>query len=178
MYNRIIIIALTVFGLIAGIAYFSTKQPEVKEVTQQSGLQNGMKAPTFEAVTLDGDVTNLDLYNREIKILTFWTTWCENCKEEFAAFNALKEKYGERIEIIAVNWTQMERNKEAVKPFVEENKLNFPVLLDQESDISSLYEIQALPTSYVIMNDGTIKEKVLAARTYDQWVKIIETHLN
>ena len=46
-----------------------------------------------------------------------------------------------------------------MKSFLDKLDINYPVLLDPAGDVRSAYEIEALPTSYLIGRDGKISRK-------------------
>jgi peroxiredoxin len=46
-----------------------------------------------------------------------------------------------------------------VSPFVEENGLTFPILLDEARQVARLYMVQGIPTSFLIGRDGVILDR-------------------
>jgi hypothetical protein len=49
----------------------------------------------------------------------------------------------------------------AVMPFVTDQGLTFPILLDEGGDMANAYELRSLPSSYFIRRDGVIHEVVI-----------------
>jgi cytochrome c biogenesis protein CcmG/thiol:disulfide interchange protein DsbE len=45
--------------------------------------------------------------------------------------------------------------------FVNENHLSFPILMDESGEITRLYRVQSLPSSFFIGPDGIIREVVI-----------------
>lgn len=62
--------------------------------------------------------------------------------------------------ILAVNATNQDQLSNAVN-FAAEMGLNFPILFDHQGQISKLYQVQALPTSFFIDAQGVIQEVVV-----------------
>jgi len=55
-----------------------------------------------------------------------------------------------------------------VKPFINNNKYNFKVLLDSDQSVASKYGISAIPASYFIDKNGSIVSKNLGAINLEQ----------
>ncbi len=70
------------------------------------GIQPGEIAPDFELETLDGEVVKLSELKGEKVILNFWATWCPPCKEEMPEMQEFYDKYGDDINVIAVNFKE------------------------------------------------------------------------
>ena len=48
-----------------------------------------------------------------------------------------------------------------VMPFVTEQGLTFPIVLDEAGDMAQAYQLRSLPSSFFINRDGTINEVVI-----------------
>jgi peroxiredoxin len=62
--------------------------------------------------------------------------------------------------VLAVNMTYQD-NQVDIMPFVEEQGLTFPILLDETSEMASAYQLKSLPSSYFIDREGIISEVVI-----------------
>jgi hypothetical protein len=62
--------------------------------------------------------------------------------------------------VLAVNMTYQD-DPLAVMPFVNEQKLTFPILLDETGAMANAYQLRSLPSSYFIRRDGIINEGVI-----------------
>lgn len=62
--------------------------------------------------------------------------------------------------ILAVNATSQDQMTSALE-FAAEMGLTFPLLFDQSGEVSRLYQVQALPTSFFIDSQGIIQEVVV-----------------
>ncbi|MBE9524696.1 MAG: redoxin domain-containing protein, partial [Chloroflexi bacterium] len=49
----------------------------------------------------------------------------------------------------------------AVEAFISEHGLTFPILLDTQGDVSKLYQLRSLPTSFFVDPDGIIQEVII-----------------
>jgi peroxiredoxin len=52
-------------------------------------------------------------------------------------------------------------NFERVIPFITEQGLTYPILLDETGDMATTYQMRSLPTSFFINREGIINEVVI-----------------
>ena len=122
------------------------------------------KAPDFETMDLEGNTHRLSDYRGQVVIVNFWATWCPPCRAEMPsmqrAWEALRP---EGVVLLAVN---MGEKREAVAEFLENNLIDFPLLLDGGMVVSSGWPVQGLPTTYVVDPQG---RAVYAAAGMREW---------
>lgn len=137
------------------------------------GIKIGDKAPDFELHTLDGDVVKLSDYEGKRVMVNFWATWCPPCIKEtpdmVAYYNAHQK---EGIEILSVNLTSTEAGSAPVKAFLTKHDVPFTTVLDAMDDVSKVYQIAAVPTSYFINEDGSIHKKIEGGVNFAQLQQI------
>lgn len=129
-------------------------------------LEKGEKVVDFTLNTTEDKKLNLGNLKGNVIVLTFWTTWCSYCQEEMAELTKFyKEKKSDGIEVVGVNITSAENSQKEVIHFVQQSKLPFPVVLDVNGEVSKSYQVIGIPTSYIIDENGMIREKVLGPIT-------------
>ncbi|MFD1018307.1 TlpA family protein disulfide reductase [Thalassobacillus hwangdonensis] len=133
-----------------------------------SGLQVGDVAPDFTLENLEGEeVTLSDLKGKKV-FLNFWATWCPPCKVEMPEMQEFHEKYGDEVEVIALNATASEKKQEDVFKFIEQNGYSYPVLLDPTNQVNDEYQTITIPTTYFIGTDGKIQQpRHIGPMTFD-----------
>lgn len=187
--NLIAIIGL--MGLIGwGIYDYTTTNSDETEVNRiapntveingnsklEVGVQEGNIALDFELQTLDGKTMKLsDMVGKKV-ILNFWATWCPPCKAEMPHMQEFYEdQKGNGVEILAVNLTTAERNKDNIGPFIKEYGLTFPVLLDSQGEIGQTYQSFSIPTSYIIDSSGVIQKKIVGPMDKEMMKEVINS---
>ncbi|AXI08361.1 redoxin domain-containing protein [Oceanobacillus sp. 143] len=136
------------------------------------GTEIGNIAPDFEIQSLDGERVKLkDLRGKRV-MLNFWATWCPPCRVEMPDMQKLHEN--EDIIVLAVNLTDSEMSQNDITTFVNEFGLTFPVGLDKSGEISKLYKINPIPTTFMIDSDGIIRFKLFGAMSYNMMTEELE----
>jgi peroxiredoxin len=119
------------------------------EVVKPANLSFTMKDMSGKNVTLSD-------FKGKVILLDFWATWCVPCKFEIPGFVELQRKYArDGLQVIGVS---VDDTLEKLQPFVEEFKINYPVLQGLgHDDVQEAYgPVVAIPTSVVITRDGLI----------------------
>lgn len=127
----------------------------------------GQPAPIVVLKTLDGKDFYLRDYcgqvrgprhrqEREVVVLSFFTSWCKNCKSEIPVLQQLaSEMAGLPVKFYLVNVGQP---RDTVENYVFQNVTTLPVLMDQYEVASKKYKVKELPTLVMIDKEGILKE--------------------
>jgi peroxiredoxin len=129
----------------------------------------------IDAARQDADFTLLDIEGRrwhlqELKghvvLVNFWATWCPPCRKELPDLEALFQKYkGQGFIVLAIS----DEPEAKVKPFVDAQGINYPVILDPGDKVSELYKIDGIPKSFVYNRDGQLVAQSIDMRTRGQF---------
>jgi peroxiredoxin len=128
--------------------------------SSSSGVQH-REAPDFTLPLLDGGQLRLSSYRGKVVLLDFWATWCVPCREETPHFVELQRKYGDGgLQIIGVS---MDDSSEPVRTFVQQFRVNYPVVTGT-ADVGSAYGgVLGLPIAFLIDREGRIQAKHMGA---------------
>ena len=124
----------------------------VTETMHGVGLQQ--PAPDFTLVDSNGSSVRLSNYKGKVVLLDFWATWCHGCKTEIPWYMNFKSKYKEQG-LAAIGVAMDDDGWKKVKPFVNAKKMNYPVVLGNDS-LAKRYGIKALPVTLLIDRQGRI----------------------
>jgi cytochrome c biogenesis protein CcmG/thiol:disulfide interchange protein DsbE len=118
----------------------------------------GDTAPPFTLQSLDGHPVSLSQFKGHPVVINFWGSWCPPCRDEIpllvAAYRARQDM--EPV-ILAVNGRDQETSTGAVRKFVAEFQMSFPVLLDENGKVRKRYRLLGLPTTVFIGADGVVR---------------------
>ncbi|ANE48285.1 hypothetical protein SY83_20580 [Paenibacillus swuensis] len=163
--NAIIVSAALIVLAIALYQYTSVKAESA--VTYEQAPKKNYIAPDFNLVDLKGETFHVGGKRDKMLLLNFWASWCEPCKEEAPALQSFYDQHQDIIDIYAVNSTKNDKAADA-KSFVQTYKFTFPSFLDIQGDVSDLYGIMAFPTSYLVDQEGVIREVFYGAVEPDE----------
>lgn len=142
----------------------------LKKGDRLPGLKIGENAPDFTLTTLKGERIRLKERKGQKIIINFWATWCPPCKEEIPVLQRFYEQNKGSAELLAVNMDP-ESN---VSQFARKYGISYPILLDQDGKVNETYKVAAIPTTYVIDENGVIIHKYIGNLQLQQminWLK-------
>ena len=121
---------------------------------------------------LKGQTHSLSDYRGKVVLVNFWASWCLPCVEEMPDLTQLKKQLADQpFEILALNAGE---SIYKVGLFVKQINFNLPVLLDPSSKVFHNWDIQILPTSFLLDGEGHIRYRVPGNPGWDD-EKIIST---
>ena len=122
----------------------------------------GAKAPDFSAPSLSGDQLALKDVLGKVTLIDFWAAWCKPCRAENPNVVNIYKKYHEKgLNIIGVS---LDRTAEDWKKAIEEDGLEWNHVSNIayfDDAIAKLYNIQAIPATFLLDKDGVIVAKNL-----------------
>jgi thiol-disulfide isomerase/thioredoxin len=168
-------IVIGVLILLAGVAVFQTISAQQKKAAIPAGVgpKPGLTAPLLELPALDGKTYTVSGEREKPLLLNFWASWCIPCREESPDIKRLYDQYSDRFDVYAVNVTSQDELAEARK-MVKEFDFKFPVLLDYQGISLSIYQFQAIPTSFLIDKKGKVVEIINVVEPKHLEEKILE----
>jgi peroxiredoxin len=119
-------------------------------------LGAGDAAPQFTARALEGaDQLSLADYRGKLVYLDFWASWCPPCLVSLPELEALRKEYaGRGLEIVAVN---LDRDLEQARRFLKKHPVGYASASDPEGRIPRSFEVETMPTSFLIDQGGVIR---------------------
>jgi peroxiredoxin len=125
----------------------------------------------------NGSSVKLSDYRGKVILLNFWATWCGPCRVEIPWFIDFEQQFKARgFEVVGVSMD--DEGWSAVKPYIAEHKMNYRVLLGDDS-VSQLYGgVESLPTSFVIDRDGRIASVHVGLAERNEYISEIESLLS
>lgn len=135
-----------------------TKQPTWLDSTggDATGVLTGSVAPDFTLKALSGEEVKLSGYRgQKTVVVSFWATWCGPCRLEMPSIEAFyRDNRSKGVEVLAVS---LDENPGAARRYADENRLPFPVLVDQDSQTASRYRVGGIPSLFVIDRAGKVR---------------------
>jgi len=149
--------------LVVGLAwiFISADRSGTSTAGEIPAPREGFLAPDFSLSTPNGETFTLSELRGKAVLVNLWATWCPPCRAEMPDMQKLYDEYKDQgFVVLAVNMTYQD-NPAAIVPFVQENGLNFPILIEETGKVAEQYELRSLPSSFFIDRNGIIQEVVI-----------------
>ena len=120
---------------------------------------NAQEIPDISLNNTDGESVSIKELTESdnIKILSFWATWCVPCINELDAISDVYEEWQEEtnVELIAIS-TDDARTKKRVIPMINGKDWEYQILIDDNQDLKRALNINVLPYVVVVKNGEII----------------------
>ena len=169
--------ALALLLIVAGIVMFfwvdeqSSTPGTAGSINKIAAQHQGRPAPGFTLPTLSGESATLSDYEGQVVLINLWATWCPPCKAEMPTLNAFYEAHREQgFVVLAVN---NQEDATTINAYIQEKGFTFPVLLDPQAEMLDMYQVQGLPTTFIIDRSGQIQHVQIGEITEEQLNRIV-----
>jgi peroxiredoxin len=178
--------ALAVVGVVALAAvavnyYMPWRTGKGGEPSSRSAAATPVSCPVdakpanlnFTLKDVKGKDVALSEYKGKVIMLDFWATWCGPCKVEIPGFVDFQNRYGkDGLQIIGIS---VDDTVEQLTPFINEYKMNYPVLqgLGRDEVAQAFGAVLALPHTVMISRDGKICAQLTGLTGHD----VFEGHI-
>ncbi|PZX53871.1 peroxiredoxin [Algoriphagus ratkowskyi] len=133
-----------------------------QQLDEMRALSMGQVAPEIELPNPEGKTVKLSDLRGKYVMIDFWAAWCKPCREENPNVVALYNQYNSKgFEVFGVS---LDRTKEAWVEAIAEDGLKWTQVSDLKyfnSAAAELYQVNAIPATYLIDPDGKIIGKDL-----------------
>jgi cytochrome c biogenesis protein CcmG/thiol:disulfide interchange protein DsbE len=110
-------------------------------------------APAFSLPTATGTIS-LDSLRGHVVYLDFWASWCDPCRKSFPWMNELQKNFADKgLTVIAVD---LDAKRESADKFLSTHPAGFTVAFDPKATLPPLYNVKAMPSSFLIDKEGNI----------------------
>ena len=135
----------------------------------------GAEAPDFVLKSSTGKNLRLSEYRGEVVMLSFWATWCGDCRAQLEELGAMRDRYQDAgIELLAVSLDQSQRQASEMT-----KGSSFPVLHDSAGEVGRLYDVTKMPVMVLIDRGGVVREVFEGFRrgNEEQYLELVQTLL-
>lgn len=160
----LVFLVIPLFGIIAAVALAISEGgfgspsalPTPQAVSSDFVSLVGQPAPDFSLTGLDGAKHRLTDYNGHVTFVNFWATWCGPCQVELPTLERFVAEQGDKgAVVLAVNAGE---TTDQINTYFKQNNISgLNVLLDSNIEVYTAYGINALPTTFVVDQDGVIR---------------------
>jgi thiol-disulfide isomerase/thioredoxin len=146
--HRYVVLAV---GLIVGAAFLG----RCGRIGSADRPLLGRTAPAWSLVNVDGKRLQSTDFLGKVVVIDFWATWCPPCRMEIPGYVALQRKYGDQgLVIVGISLDQA--GVAAVKTFLNQNGVDYPVVMGDAAVVKAFGGIEGIPTTFVIDRTGKV----------------------
>jgi cytochrome c biogenesis protein CcmG/thiol:disulfide interchange protein DsbE len=130
----------------------------------------------FKLKDMNGVDVKLDSFKGKVILINFWATWCGPCKAEIPSLVELQAKYADDLVVLGFS---VDDPAEKMKPYAEEYKVNYPLLVGNgREDVQNAFgPLLGIPVSVIIGRDGIIAKKHTGIASKEQFEREIKALL-
>ena len=131
-------------------------------------------APDFTLKSSTGENIRLAEQRGQVVMLNFWASWCGPCRQEMPLLDGISKKYSKMgFVLLGINVDQDDADAQKV---LQKIKVSYPILFDPESKLSSVYKVDAMPSSVFIDKKGNVRfiDRGYAPGDEEKYVKQIQ----
>ena len=127
----------------------------IKAYSQKEYVKAGDSVPDFTVTMFDGKKIQMKELKGKVVLLNFWATWCPPCRQELTRVekDIIERFKNDNFVFLPVS---REENYETLQKFREKTGYTFPMGMDPERKIYSLFADQEIPRNYLIDKSGKI----------------------
>ena len=123
----------------------------------------------FTLTDLQGKRWTLKSLTGKAVLVNFWATWCPPCRKEMPDLQALHERFGDQLVILAIS----DEDADKVKAFLAGRNVTYPILLDPGRKVNELFRIEGIPKSFVYDRQGKLVAQAIDMRTRKQFLDML-----
>lgn len=138
------------------------KESYLKTIAELRKSMLNETAPSFALLDLDSNNVALAGLKGKTVVVDFWATWCGPCKASFPSMQKMVTKYKDdpNVKFVFVDtWERVDNKKQNAADFISSNKYSFQVLMDNDNKVVEQFNVEGIPTKFVIDKNGRIRFK-------------------
>jgi thiol-disulfide isomerase/thioredoxin len=170
----LVFLILPLLGILGALVMIASNGNNNASNEERPATLINSPAPNFDVPSLDGQTTYMpESFEGNIVFINFWQTTCEPCIRELPAFADFADEQSEAgVRVLAINF---EETSQQVRDFLDEIGIDtLEVALDTEGAVRRSYGIQAIPTTYIIAPDGTVRFLHLGELNFAEMEEYVE----
>jgi peroxiredoxin len=130
-------------------------QPTLVELLRALNLAAypaGLWPPPFTGQTTTGQAVSLADFQGRVVLVTFWASWCAECRPEMPLFERLQQDFAAQgLTVLGINFRE---EPQRMQQYARDLGLTFALVLDPQGEISRVYGVIGLPTTFLVGRDG------------------------
>ncbi len=115
----------------------------------------GEDVPDFSLTTFSGAVIDTSDLAGQVVLINFWASWCVTCDEEALLLEQAWQRYVGTDQVLFLGVAYMDTEPAALS-FLSDYGVTYPNGPDLGGRISDVFQVRAVPETYVLGRDGKL----------------------
>ena len=145
--TRKIILGVVLAGAVLGLFdlhAWGEKEVNVRKTAPEISLASSLNSK---------EKLSLESAKGKVVLLEFWATWCPPCRASIPHLQKLHDRYAKQG-LVIISITNEDEN--AVREFATENRMTFPIGIDDRDKTMKTYGIRSIPSAFLIDTSGKL----------------------
>lgn len=144
-------------GNVASTGKIQSSVPVIANISKTGAVTKGSVPPNFEWTDpTSGQKMSLAGLKGKPVWINFWGTWCPPCRGEMPEMQKVYNNHKNDVAILGISMGPRD-STEAVLGFLGQFRYDWTFIHDGDQQLAVKYQASAIPMSYFIGSDGTVK---------------------
>ena len=132
---------------------------------------NAKPVEDFSFKDMNGKTHDFSDYQGKWVVVNYWAIFCPPCRVEIPDLIRFFKDNPDKVAILGMDAGMDE--VDVLKEFVEDQKINYPIIPTQTSTMAAFGEIPGLPTTYIVSPSGELIDTHIGLLSYEQLDKYV-----
>jgi len=162
----VIVFWLILVAAFVGLARWRAERPLPPPPLPPLSGAPGAVAPALALPGLDGQSASLAELRGQVVLLNFWATWCEPCRDELPALEALhRDLGGAGLRVVGVALDTASTG--AIARYVRGAGISFPIWTSPPDALDRHWNVRAYPSTWILDREGHVRAALAGAYRWD-----------
>ncbi|MCG3771368.1 MAG: Thiol-disulfide oxidoreductase ResA [Nitrosomonadaceae bacterium] len=146
------------------------------DIYEITALNAGQPAPAICGLDIDGNLIDLSNNPGKVVVLHFWGTSCSWCRIDYPSIRRIAQTFSP--EDVAVVGASDDNDFELLRAKIKEEDLFWPQICEgngSKDRLFTLYNVTALPTVYILDQNGCIAHKIVGGRKGEEIERAVQS---
>lgn len=119
----------------------------------------------FALKDVEGQLVRLSDLRGKVVLVNFEATWCPSCRVQAPKLERLHQRLqGQDFAVLSVH---LQERPSTVQAFRQEHGMSLPAVIDADGTVGERYEVQFIPTTYLIDHAGRMVGRTVGPKAWD-----------
>ena len=172
LFKYVMVVAGIIMIIYGGYMIYNSS----KDIIAYKNNTNSVSSNKIEGTFVDqnGNKIEFDDYKGKYVFINYTTTWCTYCKAEIPDYLDFSKNGDDYVCLYVMSPLTSGEGVDSIKKYISDNKIDIPVIIDEEEIIYSKFVPDGYPIIYVLNKDGEYIGYFQGATNIDGFNQLIE----